>query len=136
MKKMLERFRAWLRFEGIVRYHKRAGSLMPTLSALDEIRMRGLLEEFRDYATERYITDAMEIGDIKDAWFRDRLRPMSKAIGQKKARAIRDAIKAMPPDEVLHPDALRLWWQDSRRMASDGGFLDLFSEHEKRVLLG
>lgn len=78
-----KRFRAWLdEREDRRRYHQsalfwhRSGSAAPYADAIHERALRLKLEEFRNWASARYVADPKLTKDeIKDEWIAERLKP-------------------------------------------------------------
>ncbi len=78
-----QRFRAWLEErEDRRRYHEsalfwhRSGSVAPYADAIHERSLRLRLEEFRNWASARYLEDQKLTTDqIKDEWIAEKLKP-------------------------------------------------------------
>jgi hypothetical protein len=123
MKKLIERIVGW--WSGIK--HKAAmkrlskqwearGHPFPLIGAMEEARLRVLLEEFRDWASDRYILKRELVDDIKEEWIKSTLRPMTSSIGMGAATMVRKAIREMPVSEVFHADTYEIWLKDSKNI--------------------
>lgn len=100
----LKRFRAWLdEREDRRRYHEsalfwhRAGALSPYSEAIHERALRLKLEEFRNYASRRYLEDSSLLpDDLKDEWLKAEIGPMAKSeLTRDNAKAIKAGVLAM-----------------------------------------
>lgn len=144
-------------FNRLVAFWRRQKHHSPELQATKELRWRGLLEEFRDYATDAYMGSVgfkpwfalwqqapipSTIDQIKERWLKDVLKPMTVAISVSDARMIRDIVSEMPPSEMLHPFAYQIWAKEADRIAlavlkemkkTHGS---IFTPAERRVLGG
>lgn len=78
-----QRFRAWLderedrkRYHASAMFWHRSGSVSPYADAIHERGLRLKLEEFRNWASARYLADPKLTKDeIKDEWINERLKP-------------------------------------------------------------
>lgn len=62
-----------------VRYWQKAGALMPFSAGAEERAMRLKLEEFRNYASKRYLEDPSLLReDIKQEWLDQVVKPMAR----------------------------------------------------------
>lgn len=127
----LARLRVEMAFASIVARYRRLGHALPAAMAMKEVQYRGLLEEFRDFASDAMVKERPMLDDIRRRWLETRLKPMAEFMPHEDVAIIRNVIRDMPVREMLHPEALRVWERD---VQSAGEFR--LTEHQIRALAG
>lgn len=104
------KFKRWLderedrrRLHQSASFWHRAGALSPYSAAVHERSLRFRLEEFRNFASRRYLEDStLTLDDIKQEWLDDNVKPMAKIdLLREDAKSLKAAIAAMPGHEVF-----------------------------------
>ncbi len=105
-----ERFNRWRQDAHIRRlthriatYYGRAGAVGPYAAAALELYLRRKIEEFRDFASARYLEDpTLTLADIKQEWLTLVVKPMARSeFMHDNAKALRAAIEAIPHREAF-----------------------------------
>jgi hypothetical protein len=80
-----------------VRHWDRAGALSPYSAAAEERALRMKLEDFRNFASRRYLEEpALSLDDIKQEWLDIEVKPMAKVEScRNHAKALKSAIQVM-----------------------------------------
>lgn len=83
-------------------WHK-SGALSPYAAATHERALRFRLEEFRAYASRRYLEDpSVPMDDVKQEWLDQNVKPMAKIeLLREDAKSLKAAIASMPMSEAL-----------------------------------
>ena len=101
---MFKLIRKWLNeraeraeFMESVHHWHRAGASAPFAAASDERRLRLKLEEFRNFASKRYLEDPTLLpADLKQEWLEEEVKPMAKCeFTRDAAKALRVAVQVM-----------------------------------------
>lgn len=127
----LARLRVQMAFASIVARYRRQGHALPAAIAMKEVQFRGLLEEFRDFASDAMIAEQPTLDDIRRRWIEERLRPMAEFMPSADVAILRNVIRDMPVREMLHPEALRVW----EKSCGEAGVV-LLTAHQARALGG
>lgn len=100
----VQKVAAWLRdhrdrerIRSIARYWHRNGAVSPFSAAVEENYLRLKLEQFRDFASERYLADRnVARDDIKQEWLDLVVKPMAKSPHTREAaKALKAAIQVI-----------------------------------------
>lgn len=91
----------------IAMHHQRAGVIAPYAAAAHELYLRRKLEDFRGFASSRYLEDrTLTLDGIKQEWLDIVVKPMAKVdIATNDAKALKAAIVAIPHSEVFIGEA-------------------------------
>lgn len=114
---MIENIRSWFEswryrrmiHQAATHYHN-AGDHTPYAAAAHEMFLRGKLEEFRDFASVRYIEDrSLTLVDIKDEWLKKVVKPMADSpFTREDAKALKAAIAVITHREAYIGEAKKL----------------------------
>ncbi|NEI71021.1 hypothetical protein GR212_15690 [Rhizobium lusitanum] len=125
--KVFASIRRWLadvRYRRLVHqvalHHHRAGAIAPYAIAAHELYLRRKLEDFRDFASQRYIEErSLTLNEIKQEWLNLVVKPMAKSeFTRDDAKALKAAIVAIGHNEAFVGEA-RAVYQDDLRQAID-----------------
>lgn len=102
------RFNAMIH-EAAMHYH-RAGSVAPYMMAAHEMYLRRKLEDFREFASTRYLEDrTLTLDEIKQEWLDLVVKPMAKSeFCRDDAKALKAAIVAITDSETFVGEARRV----------------------------
>lgn len=95
---------------GIVHHYYRAGALNPHVAAVTELYLRRKIEEFRVFASKRYLEDrTLTLDEIKQEWSDLVIKPMAKSeFCREDAKALKAAIVAITDSETFLGEARRV----------------------------
>ncbi len=104
----------------IASYWHKQGSIMPFADAATEIWLRARLQEFRVYASTRYLMDqSLTQKQIADDWIEEKIEPMLKSSYlRSEGKMLIGAIREMR-DEMFFGEAAKLRREESRRMIAE-----------------
>lgn len=111
---MLRRLMDWLetwnnkrRMHQVAHYWASQGSLTPYAAAAHELFLRHKLENFRDFASQRYLEDrSLTLIDIKNEWLDLVVKPMAKSeFTRDEAKSLKAAIVAITHSETFVGEA-------------------------------
>jgi hypothetical protein len=114
MKKIIQNLRNWWadrRFRRMVHQvaiiHHRAGVVGPYAAAAHEMHLRRKLEDFRDFASKRYLDDrTLTLDAIKQEWLDLVVKPMaSSPFTREDAKCLKAAIVAITYAETFVGEA-------------------------------
>lgn len=111
---------AGIRFNSTVHqvalHHHRAGVVSPYAAAAHEMFLRRKLEDFRGFASRRYLEDrALTLDDIKQEWLDLVVKPMAKSeFTREDAKSLKAAIAAIPHRECFVGEARKTREADIR----------------------
>ncbi|TCU34085.1 hypothetical protein [Rhizobium azibense] len=121
--KITSAIREWLadvryrrRIRQIALYHQRSGAIAPYAVAAHEIYLRRKLEDFRDFASKRYLDDrSLTLDEIKQEWLDIVVKPMARSeFTRDDAKSLKAAIVAIPNSETFVGEAKKAREADIR----------------------
>ena len=97
-------------------HHHRAGVVGPYSAAAHEMYLRRKLEEFRDFASRRYLEErSLTLDDIKQEWLDLVVKPMAKSqFTRDDAKCLKAAIVAITHREAFVGEASKARQADMR----------------------
>ncbi len=112
----ISRERQRRRLHKIARIHHQAGNASPYAAAAYEIYLRHKLEDFRDFASKRYLEDrSLLLDDIKDEWLKLVVKPLASCqFTRDDAKALKAAIVAITHQEAFVGEAKRAFAADMK----------------------
>ncbi|MET3598200.1 hypothetical protein [Martelella mangrovi] len=113
LKNWWERWKHDAAIDRLVIKYKRLGVADPYAAAFREISMLIQLEEFRDYATEAYLTKGTNVNTAKKEWLEENGPIISAVFDREQSGAIHAAIWDMPVNKALNETAFKKWEEDT-----------------------
>lgn len=113
----------------IALHHHRAGAINPYAVAAHEMFLRRKLEDFRDFASKRYLEDrTLTLDQIKQEWLDLVVKPMAKSeFTRDGAKALKAAIVAIPHRETFVGEAKKARDDDVRAAVAMAKSAKLYS---------
>lgn len=112
--KLIDKLRTWYdnyrrnrMIHQIAMHHHRAGAIAPYAVAAHEMYLRRKIEDFRDFASKRYLEDrTLTLNDIKQEWLDLVVKPMAKSeFCRDDAKCLKAAIVAITDADTFVGEA-------------------------------
>ena len=101
-------FRMWMHLNHIIDQYRKAGSTQPEYDAMQEVDLRALLEDLRDFVSAHWM-EHDTLDDAAQAWRELELQPRMRLMDFKVAKMISKVVRDMKPSELLHPSEYEKW---------------------------
>lgn len=122
--KLIDSIRSWYAahrrnriIHHIATHYSRAGAIAPYAVAAHEMYLRRKIEDFRDFASKRYLEDrTLTLNDIKQEWLDLVVKPMAKSeFCRDDAKCLKAAIVAITDADTFVGEARETRDGDIRR---------------------